>query len=394
MTPSALIEAAFDALPTSAFPPLNVSVAHLISSATPSYLVQFGRRAGFASVRVGASAKAGARACTEYSVVIGVDSPETISLFRALADVGEPPERPVMILLTHAFEQMWSAADFFCDREPYQLLRTIAAAGAMHARALHLTIACAERQARIDAFAAKEQQMVRLTNELALFQQAIARNVAHELNTPMLQVKAAVAGIADQLPPANRLVDFAVQATSRLEGVIQDITMLAEGMDVRLQPIIAQDVVDVALRDRRRRWSQAPEDERILVEMEPVKLVIEADYKGLSIVMQHLIDNALKFSAEKIQVSVSRERQNICFAVEDHGIGISRKHRSRIFDPFFQVDSGHARLKGGTGLGLTLARMILDKHGTQLLIESQKGVGSRFSFTLPILEMRDDLGDV
>jgi signal transduction histidine kinase len=114
-------------------------------------------------------------------------------------------------------------------------------------------------------------------------------------------------------------------------------------------------------------------------------LEIHVDRLKFKEIMYNLLSNAIKFTPKKGTVSVTSKcvNENVQISVSDTGIGIpEEKHRS-IFDPFKQVDSSSNRKYGGTGLGLALVKKYVEMHGGEIWIESEVGVGSTFTFTLP-----------
>jgi two-component system, OmpR family, sensor histidine kinase VicK len=141
-----------------------------------------------------------------------------------------------------------------------------------------------------------------------------------------------------------------------------------------------------------------------------IQLWVDADY--IVQALTNLISNAIKFSApgDKVWLSVaSREPQTvpapksrkstkskpskspsqpieILFQVRDEGQGIPANKLETIFERFQQVDSSDSRKKGGTGLGLTICRKIIEQHGGKIWVDSTLGVGSTFSFTLPVID--------
>jgi signal transduction histidine kinase len=108
-------------------------------------------------------------------------------------------------------------------------------------------------------------------------------------------------------------------------------------------------------------------------------------------VFDNLLGNAIKFSpsAKSIKVRVSRDGAFARADVEDQGIGIPADKLDQIFDRFYQVDGSTTRRYGGTGLGLAIVKSIVESHGGQVIVESEVGVGSTFSFILPIPLSRD-----
>ena len=99
----------------------------------------------------------------------------------------------------------------------------------------------------------------------------------------------------------------------------------------------------------------------------------------------NLVHNALKFSddGDVVTVRARDEGTELVVSVEDHGVGISKADQARIFERFYKVDRARTR-GGGTGLGLSIARNVLQQHGGRIWVESEEGVGSTFSFALPV----------
>ncbi|MBK8025925.1 MAG: hypothetical protein IPK19_32210 [Chloroflexi bacterium] len=106
--------------------------------------------------------------------------------------------------------------------------------------------------------------------------------------------------------------------------------------------------------------------------------------------MQLLLDNALKFSADRVTASIQAvHAQMVEFRVTDKGIGIAPEMLERIYEPFYQVDHASARRFGGTGVGLAIVRFIMDRHGLSIAVTSKPGHGSSFSFQLPAMPTGD-----
>ncbi|ADE36433.1 sensor histidine kinase [Methanohalophilus mahii] len=114
-------------------------------------------------------------------------------------------------------------------------------------------------------------------------------------------------------------------------------------------------------------------------------LEIHVDRLKFKEIMYNLLSNAIKFTPEKGTVSVNSKcvNKNFQISVSDTGIGVPKEKFESIFDPFKQVDSTSSRSFGGTGLGLALVRKYVEMHGGEIWVESEVGVGSTFTFTLP-----------
>lgn len=227
----------------------------------------------------------------------------------------------------------------------------------------------------------------RLTEEIDILKNAIVRNVSHELKTPLLQVKSAVSLIREDMPNST-LVQYAENATARLESHVKNITMLGSALDYNIGPIILRDAADYAKRNIGRVWQYKGEVSRIQFEIAQDLPPVMADKQGLSTVLQLLFDNALKFSEKDVHLIGRQEGDQVYVAVEDQGIGIDESHLGSIFDTFYQIDSSSTRRYGGTGVGLAIVRLILDHHGTDIKVSSVPDKGSSFAFVLPIADLR------
>jgi signal transduction histidine kinase len=112
---------------------------------------------------------------------------------------------------------------------------------------------------------------------------------------------------------------------------------------------------------------------------------VQADSQKIAWVLNQLIDNGIKFtpSGGSVVVSIQREGENLAIlSITDTGIGISASHLQDIFEPFHQLDGSSTRRYGGTGLGLSLVRDIIEAHGSMLDVQSVEGRGTTFKFPL------------
>jgi two-component system sensor histidine kinase VicK len=113
---------------------------------------------------------------------------------------------------------------------------------------------------------------------------------------------------------------------------------------------------------------------------------VQADREKIAIVVTNLLNNAIKYTPPggRIQVGVRRDGGMVAVSVSDTGMGIPGTELDRIFDRFYQVESHLTRVQGGMGLGLSIAKGMIDLHGGRIWAESVEGRGSRFTFSLPI----------
>jgi len=113
---------------------------------------------------------------------------------------------------------------------------------------------------------------------------------------------------------------------------------------------------------------------------------IEADGVKINIALSNLVKNALQYtnSGGIVQVNVGDESGYVKVTVSDNGVGIPSRDLSKVFDRFFQVEEHLTRKHGGMGLGLAVAKSMIELHGGRIWVESEAGKGSTFTFLLPI----------
>ena len=114
-------------------------------------------------------------------------------------------------------------------------------------------------------------------------------------------------------------------------------------------------------------------------------IMVNADKERIQQVISNLIVNSIKYGREKGTTEVSIEnliKNKVIVRITDNGIGIRKTHIPRLFERFYRVDNSGSRNEGGSGLGLSIVKHIIEAHDEKIYIESEFGVGSEFSFTL------------
>jgi histidine kinase len=126
------------------------------------------------------------------------------------------------------------------------------------------------------------------------------------------------------------------------------------------------------------------------VDIQPDLPPVRADEDRIGQVLLNLVGNALQYtpSGGRVCLSARSEGDGVRFSVEDTGVGISPEHLLHVFERFYRVDKSRSRAGGGSGIGLTIARHLVEAHGGQIQAASDgPGQGSTFSFTLPALSV-------
>lgn len=240
----------------------------------------------------------------------------------------------------------------------------------------------------------KLDRLAREMRRLEMLRSEIISNISHELGTPLLQVKSAIALLAEvtragDAPEQRRLTDMAAQAIARLEQEVSNIKQLARTHDVRLGPVAVHDAVQRAIFYLQRGGVSRANVHRVDVQLDGDLPFVLADTQGLARLLQVLIDNALKFSPPHERVLVCAEcldDHRVWIGVQDAGIGIPEEEHERIFGPFYKVDRSTTQQHGGSGTGLALAALLAGGMSITIDVASEPGVGSVFSLIVPAVD--------
>lgn len=214
--------------------------------------------------------------------------------------------------------------------------------------------------------------------------------VSHELKTPV----ATILGYAETLARADAQWD--ARTTRELAQTIQEEArrldrLISDLLDVsRLQAgalPLKMDEVDLELLAQRvvQRFQPQTNQHQFSVRFPSDFPTVRGDPMRLEQVLNNLVSNAIKYSPRggTIRIRGQVYPEEVVVSVSDEGIGIPATEQGRIFDAFYRVEDAQARQVGGVGLGLYLARAIVEAHGGRIWVESEPGKGSTFSFSLP-----------
>ena len=257
-------------------------------------------------------------------------------------------------------------------------------------KSLDLTNALLSRTRRALILAHKQADDARRMKE------QFAANVSHELRTPLnlilgfseiICLSSELYGDMEWSPLLRRDVYRIYQSARHLMEMIDDVLHLssveAAGFDLDKGPTrpeaLLQETVDVVeglFRDRA---------VHLEVEIAPNLPVLEVDRTRVRQVLLNLLKNAVCFSEQgSVRLEVKQQHKEVVFAVHDTGPGIPADQLPKIFEAFYQIDRSLSRRHGGTGLGLTISKHFVEAHDGRIWVESEEGVGSTFSFALPI----------
>ncbi len=297
---------------------------------------------------------------------------------------GEEPEGLFLVSLpAGGFLQGWQLVlrpedqTLFATAARQQITAYVLTGGMVIAVIMILTILVArtvERQLRL----------TRLKNDLLA-------TVSHELKTPLASMRLLV----------DTLLETGVQDTQRVREYLQ----LIAKENIRLSRLVDNFLTFSRMEQNREIFDKKRVSPEAVVEAAAASVAdrfraagcrfeveaaadlpaLYADHDALVTVLLNLLDNAYKYSSEgrHIVLRSYQEDGHVCFAVRDHGIGISAQGSKKIFDRFYQVDQSLSRSGSGTGLGLSIVKSIVSAHGGSVDVDSRPGEGSTFTVRLP-----------
>ncbi|MCZ8089661.1 MAG: ATP-binding protein [Flavobacterium sp.] len=217
-------------------------------------------------------------------------------------------------------------------------------------------------------------------------------NVSHELKTPLFTVQGYIStlleGAMDDKKVRKKYLERAEKGVERLVYIVEDLDMIAKfemgEMNLDLSKFniveVIQNVFDLL---------EMNADKKNIILMFDRKynkaINVFADKDKIQQVVTNLVMNSIKYGKENGTTEVTIEDlvdSKLIVRIRDNGEGIAKQYLSRIFERFFRVDKSGARSEGGSGLGLSIVKHIIEAHGESIYVESEFGKGSEFSFTI------------
>ena len=214
-------------------------------------------------------------------------------------------------------------------------------------------------------------------------------DVSHELRTPLTAIKGYSEGLVDGVLPANdeayKQIHKEAERMQRLVSDLEELSRVeAEGFTVQTRPLSLAGLE----RSLRKQVGRQFADKGVSLQFKiPARLPhVMADEDRLGQILLNLLGNSLSYTPAggRVLVSVARADGDVRIDVSDTGAGIAAEHLPLIFNRFYRVDKSRSRPGGGSGIGLTIAKRLVEAHGGRIWATSQgTGKGSTFSFTLP-----------
>ncbi len=268
-----------------------------------------------------------------------------------------------------------------CSNEPFseediQMLSTLAAHAAVAIENARLVIAL--------------QKAYQKLNEMDKVKSDFIAIASHELRTPLGLILGYAAMLKDEAgETADEKLGVVLNSALRLRGIIEEMVNLRHidtGTELELSNFDVRELVGTVCNDCES--LAATKGQIINRKLPTAAITVHADWSKVALALTNLLTNAIKFTSNNgvIEVAIQLRDKELWVSVTDNGPGIPAKDLERIFERFYQVEHHMTRKHGGMGLGLSIARGMVELHHGRIWAESKLGQGSRFTFVLPMSE--------
>ena len=244
----------------------------------------------------------------------------------------------------------------------------------------------------IDKFARDKKIEIETLKVREEYRKEFLGNVSHELKTPLFTVQGYILTLLDGAINDENIREKYLQRASkgieRLGYIIKDLDMITKlevgDLSLNIEVFNIVELVENVFEMLEMKASK----KKITFTFDrdyPDPIMVRADKERIQQVLANLIVNSIKYGSEKGTTEISIEnliKNKVIVRVTDNGEGIANVHLSRLFERFYRVDKSGSRKEGGSGLGLSIVKHIIEAHRERIYVESEYGVGSEFSFTL------------
>lgn len=241
----------------------------------------------------------------------------------------------------------------------------------------------------LDQLAVRFNRMAEQLERTEAMRRQLIGDVAHELRTPLAAIKGSMEGLLDGVLAAEpQTIQQILREADRLQRLVDDLQELsrAEAGVLNLQPgaVAVSTLVEAARARLARQFDE--KGVGLTIDLDPSLPMVHADEDRIGQALLNLVGNALQYTPNggKVTVRARRAGEAVQISIIDTGIGIPPEHLPHIFTRFYRVDRSRSRAGGGSGIGLTIAKHIVEAHGGRIWAQSPGAdQGSTFTFTLP-----------
>jgi signal transduction histidine kinase len=247
-------------------------------------------------------------------------------------------------------------------------------------------IAERSRIKEIDSLTGTINSMADILKQQEQLRKRLTADVAHELRTPLTTLQSHLEAMIDGIWEADAArLKSCHDEIIRISRLVGDLEKLAryEGQNLILDKTefsVVELIKGIAMN-----FEKEMLDKNIDISISKQPVSIFADRDKVSQVMINLLSNAIKYSTEggSVEFDITQDAEEIEMKVSDTGIGIEKDHLKNIFERFYRVDSSRSRMTGGSGIGLTITKSIIEAHGGTIEVQSKAGEGTVFTVRLP-----------
>src|SRR5690625_803403 len=209
-------------------------------------------------------------------------------------------------------------------------------------------------------------------------------NASHELKTPIAIVKSYAQLVQRQGDEHPEVIEESIETidleADRMQKLVEQMLTLAESKDTQMEQEIELNQLSAATV----KTFKGAYEREVLLEYQVNPIYVKGNEAQIEQIIYILIDNAIKYSDDQIEVITYTNKENAVLQVIDRGNGISKEEQKHIFSRFYRIDKARGRDTGGTGLGLAIAQTIARAHQGDLTVMSKQGEGSHFILKLPL----------
>ncbi len=228
-------------------------------------------------------------------------------------------------------------------------------------------------------------EKVKVTNQIKSNFLALA---SHELRTPLSVIMGYASFLqegasAEATGHVNHVMGAAAQMRSVLDQMNNLTLLQADEMEMRQMKISIQSVLNFALDEIK--YAAARRDMRLVLDFQDDPIYVNVDPEKTALAFVNLLNNAIRFSAQESEITIGaiQQEKQVLVWVQDHGIGIPADKLQKVFEEFYQIEPPHTRHYGGLGIGLTIAKGLIETQGGSIWAESDgEGQGSTFKVML------------
>jgi histidine kinase len=249
-----------------------------------------------------------------------------------------------------------------------------------------------DRADELSQLAISFNRMAEQLNQNEMVRQRLIGDISHELRTPLTVIKGSLEGLIDRvLPESPETYQQMYSEANRISHLVDDLQLLsrveAGEYTLEKEKVEVTDLIDTVVD----RLGQQYGDKGVVLTTAVANGLpqVSVDPQRIGQVLLNVVGNALQYTTlgDKVIIQARLVKDAIQIAVEDTGIGVPVEHQPYLFTRFYRVDKSRARASGGSGIGLTIARHLMEAHGGRIWMESAgEGQGSTFVISLPLIE--------